>query len=118
MFQALIAIVYRDLSSGHRDRTSVAAGITIVDFQKRPCQQQMDLNLRESGVRFPCKWSSVLEILQCFHLKGFHLRQQLRQQRDGLLPLLARVEHVDVVQCGFQLLQFGVHRRDLLVLLY
>ena len=37
MFQALIAIVYRALSSGHRDRTSVAAGITIVDFQKRPC---------------------------------------------------------------------------------
>ncbi len=34
MFQALIAIVYRALSSGHRDRTSVAAGITIVDFQK------------------------------------------------------------------------------------
>ena len=31
MFQALIAIVYRALSSGHRDRTSVAAGITIIN---------------------------------------------------------------------------------------
>ena len=39
----------------------------------------------------------------CFRLKGFHLRQQLRQQRNGLFPLLACVEHVDVVQCGLQL---------------
>ena len=46
------------------------------------------------------------------------IRQQLRQQRNGLFPLLARVEHVDVVQRGLHLLQFGVHRRDLLVLLY
>ena len=39
------------------------------------------------------------------------IRQQLRQH-------LACVEHIDVVQRGLQLLQFGVHRRDLLVLLY
>ena len=51
----------------------------------------------------------------CFRLKEFHLRQQLRQQRNGLLPLLACVDHVDVVQRGLQLLQLGVHRRDLLV---
>ena len=26
----------------------------------------VELNLRESGARFPCKWSSVLEIYTCF----------------------------------------------------
>ena len=59
MFQALIAIVYRALSSGHRDRTSVAAGITIVDFQKRPCQQQMDL-YHEEHCLYSCSFSVLV----------------------------------------------------------
>jgi len=54
MFQALIAIVYRALSSGHRDRTSVAAGITIVDFQKRPCA-----SARASQSNFLAWWPSA-----------------------------------------------------------
>ena len=54
MLQALIAIVYRVLSSGHRDRTSVAAGITIVDFQKRPCA-----SARASQSNFLAWWPSA-----------------------------------------------------------
>lgn len=31
----------------------------------------VELNLRESGARFPCKWSSVLEIYtNCLNKKG------------------------------------------------
>lgn len=64
MFQALIAVVYRVLSSGHRDRTSVAAGITIVDFQKRPCA-----SARASQSNFLAWWPSAPRLR---HLAPFH----------------------------------------------
>ena len=48
-------------------------------------------------------------------LKRLYIRQQLCQQRGGLLALLACVEHIDVIQRSFQPLQFGIHRRDFLV---
>ena len=38
----------------------------------------VDLNLRESGARFPCKWSSVLEI---YTQKEQEERQRLEKQR-------------------------------------
>lgn len=37
----------------------------------------VELNLRESGARFPCKWSSVLEIYSSPHQTADKMTKQL-----------------------------------------
>ena len=51
-------------------------------------------------------------------MERFYIRQQLCQQRNGFLTLLSCVQHMDAVQRRFQLLQLGIHGRDLLIPLW
>lgn len=49
----------------------------------------VDLNLRESGARFPCKWSSVLEIYTAEFWAIIISRIDPRNRADRRRPWLA-----------------------------
>ena len=53
----------------------------------------VELNLRESGARFPCKWSSVLEIYSRYgSVPPEHCRVDAQTYPHGVLEPLEEVE--------------------------
>ena len=87
MFQALIAIVYRALSSGHRDRTSVAAGITIVETKKPEKSRQ-----KAAG----CRNTQEVIYTQPLFITPFYLLKGYRSDRlDINIPVIPKAARRD-----------------------